>query len=75
MVNLRGDAAAEGRADVTLATSGTPSAPPPRPSDRLRALAREVERIGRGRADPESIIIGKMTVAYKLRRLAWELKR
>jgi hypothetical protein len=58
---------------VTLATSGIPSARL-RPSDRLRALVREVERIGRGRADPESIIIGKMTVAYELRRLARELE-
>jgi hypothetical protein len=29
----------------------------------------------KGRADPESIIIGKMTVAYELRRLARELER
>ncbi len=46
----------------------------PGPSDRLRELARKVERLGvSGRTDPESIVLGKLSIAGELRRLAREL--
>jgi hypothetical protein len=40
-------------------------------SDRLRELARRVERLGvGGRTDPEAIVLGKLTIAGELRELA-----
>jgi hypothetical protein len=52
--------------------------PPPSPTraDRLRDLARRVERLGvAGRTDPESVTINKLTVASELRTLARDLER
>jgi hypothetical protein len=47
----------------------------PAPSDRLRVLARRIERLAvAGRVDPESIVIEKLAVARSLRRLAVELE-
>ena len=47
----------------------------PAPSDRLRVLARRIERLAvAGRVDPESIVIEKLAVAQSLRRLAVELE-
>jgi hypothetical protein len=46
----------------------------PCPSDRLHELARRVERLAvSGRTDPESIVLGKLSIAGELRRLAREL--
>jgi hypothetical protein len=43
-------------------------------SDRLRDLARRVERLGvGGRTDPEQIVLGKLGIAGELRALAREL--
>ena len=40
-------------------------------ADRLRDLARSVERLGvAGRTDPEAIVLAKLGVAHELRRLA-----
>jgi hypothetical protein len=51
-----------------------PSRVPSSPSDRLHQLARAVERIGRGRsADPETILVEKLTLAAELRQVAQEL--
>lgn len=48
-----------------------PSRPPSTPADRLRDLARRVERLGvAGRTDPESIVLGKLAIAGELRDLA-----
>jgi hypothetical protein len=42
--------------------------------DRLRALARRIERLGvSGRTDPEQIVVEKQLVARALRRLAAEI--
>lgn len=41
--------------------------------DRLHELARRVERIGRGRTDPERILLEKWDIAAALRGLAREL--
>ena len=47
----------------------------PAPSDRVRVLARRIERLAvAGRVDPESIVIEKLAVAQSLRRLAVELE-
>ena len=46
----------------------------PGPPDKLRALARRVERLGTvGRFDPESVLLEKASVAHALRVLAREL--
>jgi hypothetical protein len=43
----------------------------PTHSDRLHELARRVERLGvAGRTDPETIVLGKLTIASELRELA-----
>jgi hypothetical protein len=48
----------------------------PRLPDRLRALARAVERLAvGGRTDPEQVAIGKQLIARDLRRLAAEVER
>lgn len=58
------------RAAVRTAVEPEPSA-----SDRLRVLARAVERLGvSGRTDPETIVLTKLTIARDLRRLALELR-
>jgi hypothetical protein len=45
-------------------------------ADRLHELARKVERLGvSGRTDPESIVLGKLSIAGELRRLAREIGR
>jgi hypothetical protein len=45
--------------------------PLPTHSDRLHELARRVERLGiAGRTDPETIVLGKFTIAGELRELA-----
>jgi hypothetical protein len=45
--------------------------PLPTHSDRLHELARRVERLGvAGRTDPETIVLGKLTIASELRELA-----
>jgi hypothetical protein len=47
---------------------------PSSPADRLHRLARAVEGIGRGRsADPETILVEKMSLAAELRQVAREL--
>ena len=47
----------------------------PAPSDRLRVLARRIERLAvAGRVDLESIVIEKLAIARSLRRLAVELE-
>ena len=47
----------------------------PAPSDRLRVLARRIERLAvAGRVDPETIVIEKLAIARSLRRLAVELE-
>jgi len=47
----------------------------PAPSDRLRVLARRIERLAvAGRVDAESIVIEKLAIARSLRRLAVELE-
>jgi hypothetical protein len=60
-------------------TSSGPSPQParsPRPSDRLRELARHVLRLGqRGWSDPETFTVAKHTLAGELRALAQELER
>lgn len=44
------------------------------PASKLRALARQVERLGvGGRTDPEAITIAKLTVAHEMRQLAREI--
>ena len=49
---------------------------PDTPSDRLRRLARQVERLAvSGRTDPEEIAITKQLIARDLRRLAVEIGR
>jgi hypothetical protein len=51
-------------------------APGPRLPDRLRTLARAVERLGvSGRTDPEAILLSKLAIARDLRRLAAEQER
>jgi hypothetical protein len=45
-------------------------------ADRLRALARRIERLGvSGRTDPEAIVVEKLSVARDLRQLAQEQSR
>ncbi len=45
-------------------------------SDRLRALAAEVARLGNdARGGAEGFVVGKLTIASELRRLARELDR
>jgi hypothetical protein len=52
------------------------AAPLPTHSDRLHELARRVERLGvAGRTDPEAIVLGKLTIAGEIRRMARELSR
>jgi hypothetical protein len=54
----------------------TLAAPEPRLPDRLRRLARAVERLGvAGRTDPEAILLSKLAIARDLRRLAAEHER
>jgi hypothetical protein len=44
------------------------------PSDQFHRLAREVEHLAvSGRTDPETILLGKLSIAGELRRLAREL--
>jgi hypothetical protein len=51
-------------------------APLPTRADRLRALARAVERLGTsGRTDPETTVLAKLSLAAELRSLARELER
>jgi hypothetical protein len=51
-------------------------APAPTRADRLRALAAEVARLGNdARGGAEGFVIGKLTIASELRRLARELDR
>jgi hypothetical protein len=48
----------------------------PRLPDRLRALARAVERLAvGGRTDPETIVLAKLELARELRALAAEQER
>ncbi len=48
----------------------------PTHSDRLHELARRVERQGiGGRTDPEQVVLGKLTIAGEIRRMARELSR
>ena len=43
--------------------------------ERLRRLAREVERLGTsGRLDPEQIVVAKLSIARDMRRLVGELE-
>jgi hypothetical protein len=50
---------------------GLPAHTLPTHSDRLHKLARRVERLGvAGRTDPEAVVLGKLTIAGELRRLA-----
>lgn len=45
-------------------------------AQRLHDLARQVERLGvSGRTDPETIVLGKLTIARDIRRIAKELDR
>lgn len=45
-------------------------------SQRLRDLARQVERLAvGGRTDPETIVLGKLTIARDIRRIAREIER
>lgn len=45
------------------------------PADRLRHLARLIERLGvGGRTDPEQIVLAKLSVGRELRLLARELE-
>jgi len=54
----------------------TLAAPEPHLPDRLRTLARAVERLGvAGRTDPEAILLKKLAIARDLRRLAAEQER
>ena len=54
----------------------TLTVPEPRLPDRLRTLARAVERLGvAGRTDPEAILLNKLAIARDLRRLAAEQER
>jgi len=46
----------------------------PSPSDRLRALAAAVRRLGPSRHDPERFHLDKGEVAAELRRLAREIE-
>lgn len=49
--------------------------PAPTPPQRLRELARAVERLAvSGRLDPEQVWIAKATLAQQMRRLARELE-
>ena len=53
-----------------------PAEPSRTPSDRLRALAAEVARLGNdARGGAEGFVVGKLTIASELRRLARELDR
>jgi hypothetical protein len=53
----------------------SPPAPAPAPSDRLRVLARRIERLAvAGRVDPEAIVLEKFDIARSLRRMAVELE-
>lgn len=45
-------------------------------AQRLHDLAHQVERLGvGGRTDPETVVLGKLTIARDLRRIAKELDR
>jgi hypothetical protein len=47
---------------------------PTSPADRLRRLARDLERVGRGRwTTPESVLLERLAIAHEMRRLAREL--
>jgi hypothetical protein len=47
----------------------------PTPADRLHELAHRIERLGvAGRTDPETIVLGKLTIASELRELARTIK-
>lgn len=49
---------------------------PPTNGERLRRLARAVERIGvSGRTDPEEIVLAKLTIARELRGIARDIDR
>jgi hypothetical protein len=49
-------------------------APEPRLPDRLRTLARAIERLAlSGRTDPEQVVMAKELIARDLRRLALEV--
>ncbi len=51
-------------------------APAPTRADRLLALAAEVARLGNdARGGAEGFVVGKLTIASELRRLARELDR
>jgi hypothetical protein len=64
------DVVGSGREGQTRMLSRAPSSP----ADKLHQLARAVERIGRGRsADPETILVEKMSLAAELRQVAREL--
>lgn len=52
-------------------TATGPRAPEPCLPERLRTLARAVERLAvGGRTDPETILLNKLAIARDLRRLA-----
>jgi hypothetical protein len=51
------------------------ASPAQRPAERLRQLARHVERLGiRGWSSPEVFVVAKLTLAGELRQLAKELE-
>jgi hypothetical protein len=57
-------------------TRATAHALEPRPPERLRILARAVERLTvGGRTDPEQILLAKSSIAHHPRRLAVEAER
>lgn len=59
---------------VRVAVQEAPADVRPRPADRLRALAREVRRIGDPyRTDPEAIAVAKDEIAHELVSLARRL--
>jgi hypothetical protein len=59
-----------------MTRAATPAAPEPRLPDRLRTLARAIERLGvAGRTDPEAILLNKLAIARDLRRLAAEQEK
>ena len=56
---------------LPTANSGLPTH-----SDRLHELSRRIERLSvAGRTDPEAIVLGKLTIAGEMRRIARELSR